>query len=98
MRLHMSDSIWAGLIAFVVWGTGAIVCFAIPHGFEEQIGWFKLLMPGILIGGPLFEHMSRSNPNVASLGYWTSSVLISFMCYFGLSLLSVKLYRRVKTP
>jgi hypothetical protein len=94
MRLHI-DSIRAGLIAVGLWGVVAVACFGIPHGFEEQIGWFKLLLPSVLISGPVYERLPHSHPHIASFVYWTSAILVSLICYYGMSLVGVKICRLV---
>jgi hypothetical protein len=93
MRIKMSDSILAGLLAAALMGIAAVVVFGIQHGFEAGIGWFVFLFPGVLIAGPVSDHLKIGNPAVEKFTFRSLLFAISFLFYFAICFLSVRVYR-----
>lgn len=88
MRVKISDSIVAGLLAAGLMGIAAGVAFAIPHGFEAGIGWFVFLFPG-----PITDALRFAHPAVGNFIFRTLLLVISFAWYFAICFLGAKMYR-----
>lgn len=92
----MSDCIRAALTAVALLGITSLAVFAIPHGFEEGIGWFVFLLPGVWIAGPISNAMRIANPAVENFIFRTLLFVISFAWYFAICFMGFKMYRFVK--
>jgi TPR repeat protein len=62
MRVHSSDFTWSCLGALVLLGLAMFAVFKVPHGFEEQVGWY--LLPRHLCLS------SRNGPRQIEKNFW----------------------------
>jgi hypothetical protein len=96
MSIQMSDWMWAALTAAALLGIAALAVFGLQHGFEEGIGWFVFLLPGVWIAGPIVDAMRIANPAVANFIFRTLLFVFSFGWYFAICFIGLKIYRFVK--
>jgi hypothetical protein len=76
----------------------AVACFAVfavPHGFEEVIGWYLYLLPGSFVAGGISDWISKRSESVAYIAFWGTLLGLSFLWYFGISFAAIKIYRLV---
>src|SRR5258707_2026075 len=96
MNLYISDKKWACFAAVGLLGLAAAVMFVVrPGGFETQIGWFLVLLPGAFAGYPLSDHLHRVAPHAEPVVFWTLIVGLSFLWYWGISYAVIKICRSV---
>ncbi len=94
MSLRISDWKWACVAAPGLVGLAACVMFVVhPGGFETQIGWFLVLLPGAFAGYPLSDHVHRLVPRAEPIVFWTLIVGLSFLWYWGISYSMIKIFR-----
>jgi hypothetical protein len=98
---HISDDKLACLLAAVLLGAVALIIFAVPvlpGGFEAQSAWLVALLPGALLAYPLADLLGDASPLAGNIAVWSLLVGLSFLWYWLLSLLAVKLLRRCPKP
>lgn len=83
----------AALGATVLMGIAVFAVWAIPHGFEEGMGWFKFLLPGVWVAGPLTEAITIANPSLRNFIFRVLLFAVSFVWYFGICFVVLKAYR-----
>jgi len=65
--------------AILLLGLATFVVFVIhPGGFESQIGWFFMLLPGAFLAG----YVSRLAPNAGQIVQMSLVFIFSFFWYF----------------
>jgi hypothetical protein len=64
-----------------------------PGGFEGQVGWFLLLLPGSLLASVLSDFVYKLSPSVEPVIYWALIVSFSFGWYWGISYTTIKIFR-----
>jgi hypothetical protein len=100
MRLHISDSKWALIAAVCLLALALFVVFVIkPGGFEGQIAWFFLLLPGTFPASWLADQVQKLTPSAhvapsaESLSIWALIVGFNFAWYWLLSFAAIKIFR-----
>jgi hypothetical protein len=94
MRLHMPDWKWACIPAVCLLGMALFIIFVIhPGGFEGQVGWFFLLLPGALPTAVLSDLVYKLVPSVEPFIYWVLLISFNFAWYWGISYAIVKIFR-----
>jgi hypothetical protein len=92
--MRPSDSVLAGIIGGALLGAASYAVFGFKHGFEEQIGWYLMLLPGSIIAGGISDWFSsRTSESAAHLVFWGTLLLLNFLWYFAISFAAVKTYR-----
>src|SRR5258708_39065465 len=96
MRLHISDWKWACIVAICLLGMAAFVVFVIhPGGFEGQVGWFFLLLPGAVPASVLSDGVYKLAPSVEPAIYWALLISLNYGWYWGISYAVIKIFRAV---
>jgi hypothetical protein len=91
---RLADWMWAFVTALGLLGAAAFIIFVIhPGGFEGQIGWFVVLMPGAFLGLPLADRVFKVAPGAERIALWTSVAGITFLWYFAITYAAIKTYR-----
>jgi hypothetical protein len=91
---RFSDSVWACASGASLVGIAAFVMFVIrPGGFESAIGWFFVLLPGAIPASLVSDRVYKSAPNAERVIYWALIIGVSFVWYWGLSVLTIKIFR-----
>jgi hypothetical protein len=100
MRLHFSDAKWALIAAVCLLAVALFVVFVInPGGFEGQMGWAFLLLPGLFPASWLadlvheFSPGAHLAPSAESLSIWAVIVGFNFAWYWVLSFAAIKVFR-----
>jgi hypothetical protein len=95
MRLHIPDWKWARIAAFCFLGIAAFVVFVIhPGGFEGQIGWFFLLLPGSFPTALLSDLVYKMAPSAELVVYWVLFIIFNFSWYWGISYAVIRIFHR----
>ncbi len=96
MRSHISDWKLACIGATCLLGMAAFVVFVInPGGFEGQVGWFFLLLPGSIPTTVLSALVYNLAPSVERVVYWVLFISFNFGWYWGISFAMIKIFRAV---
>jgi hypothetical protein len=99
MNRQFSDRGRAFLTALGLTGAAALVLFLIrPGGFEGQIGWVFVLLPGAIAGAPISDRAYRIVPWSDQIVLWTLTLGISLLWYFVISYMAIKLWRLAISP
>jgi hypothetical protein len=94
MCLHISDWKWACIAAICLLGMALFVVFVIhPGGFEGQVGWFFLLLPGSLPASVLSDRVYKLAPNVEPVINWALIIIFNYAWYWGISYTVIKIFR-----
>jgi len=93
MKLRWSDWTRACLAAPVLLGLASLIVFEIPHGFEEQVGWYMVLLPGAFIAAPFSDTIARVFPHGESIVFLVVLACFNFVWYFVLSYTAILVYR-----
>ncbi len=70
-----------------------VIAIVHPGGFEGQIGWFFVLLPGVVPASLLADAAYLHAPGVEPGIYWTLFVVFNFSWYGGIGYLFIKCYR-----
>jgi hypothetical protein len=93
MRLHNSSWKWACIPAVCLLGMALFVIFVIhPGGFEGQVGWLFLLLPGALPAEVLSNLSYKLAPSAEPVIYWVLFISFNFGWYWGISYAIVKIF------
>jgi hypothetical protein len=96
MRLHISEWEWACIRAICMLGMAAFVVFGIhPGGFEGQVGWFFLLLPGAVPASLLSDRVHKLSPSAEPVIYWALIIILNYSWYWGISHTMIKIFRAV---
>jgi hypothetical protein len=93
----MSDWKAAGIAAFGLLGIATFLVFATHVGFEGQITLFFALLPGAFFLVTTSEHIHTLKP-IFSVATWPLIFFFSYLWYFVLSYLAIKIWHTVKPP
>ncbi len=75
----------------------SFVVFVIhPGGFEGQLGWFFLLLPGSIPASVLSDGVYKLAPNVGPVIYWTLIISLNFGWYWGISYAMIKIFPGIR--
>ena len=93
---HLSDSGRAVLVAAVLLALAANAVFGFQHGFEEQVGWYLVLLPGAVVAAAVTDFIKKTIPAGAErIVFRGLLIATNFVWYFGISLAAIKAYRFV---
>ena len=81
------------MAASVLLGLAALAVFEIPHGFEEQVGWYLGLLPGGFFAAAFSDLVESVIPRGKSIMYWGLLFCLNFLWYFVISYAAIKVYR-----
>lgn len=95
MKLHLSDSGRAGFVGSALFAIAAYAVFGFQHGFEEQVGWYLILLPGAIVAAGISDLIQKLIPGAKSVAFWGLLICLNFLWYFGISLVAIKAYRFV---
>jgi hypothetical protein len=69
--------------------------FKVPHGFEEQVGWYLLLLPGAIFAAAISDFLGKVVPREQALAFKGLLVGFNFIWYFVITYAAVRTYRFV---
>jgi uncharacterized membrane protein len=94
MSAKFSDWKLACIPALGLLGIAAFILFVIhPGGFEGQIGWFLGLLPGAMLAAIAADQVHT--PTLEPIVYWGCLIGVSFLWYFVISYVAIKIGRLV---
>jgi hypothetical protein len=94
MRRHIPDWKWACIAASCLLGIAAFVVFVIhPGGFEGQVGWFFVLLPGSIPTAWLSDLVYKLAPSADRVVYWVLFISFNLGWYWGISYAIIKIFR-----
>ena len=96
MMRRKSDEVRAALLAFGLLAVASAIAFVIQPDPQGEARWFFALLPGAY-AAPTFLDLEwrlfhHSGPAVA----WGTEILFSYVWYFVVAFVAIKLYRLVK--
>jgi hypothetical protein len=86
---------WSCVAALVLLGLAGFAVFKVPHGFEEQVGWYLLLLPGTIFAAAISELLGKIVPREQSLLFRGLLVGFNFVWYFVITYAAIRTYRFV---
>jgi len=95
MRIHWSDWSRSCIAAAGLLGLAALAVFRTPHGFEEQAGWYLILLPGAFFAAAISDFITRIVPRDNSFVFYGLLVCFNFIWYFSICFTGIKIYRFV---
>ncbi|SRR5260370_29384780 len=93
MKMNLSDWSRSCLAAIGLLGLAAFVVFKIPHGFEEQIAVYFMLLPGAFFAAPISDFLVGSAQRNESFIFVGLMVCFNFVWYFLICFICIKGYR-----
>ncbi|MGB6900091.1 MAG: hypothetical protein WBE12_15955, partial [Candidatus Acidiferrum sp.] len=69
--------------------------FKVPHGLEEQVGWYLLLLPGAIFAAAISELLGKVVPREQALVFKGLLVGFNLIWYFVITYAAVRTYRFV---
>ena len=94
MTAGARDGMWASIAALVGLAIAALTVFAIhPSSSGAQIGWYAGLLPGSMAGAILAGAVQDYWPRAQSVVYLLSVIAFSFLWYFAVAFVVVKIVR-----
>jgi len=91
--MHWSDWSRSCLAAAGLLGLATLAVFKIPHGFEEQVGWYLILLPGAFFAAAISDFIARIIPRDDSFVFGGLLVCFNFIWYLWICFICVKGYR-----
>ena len=76
-------------------GLAMFAVFKVPHGFEEQVGWYLLLLPGGIFAAAISEFLGKVVPREQALVFKGLLVAFNFIWYFVITYAPIRTYRFV---
>jgi hypothetical protein len=73
----------------------ALVVFKMPHGFEEQVGWYFILLPGAFFTALISDSVAGIGRQIDSIVFVGLLVCVNFIWYFLICFTCIKVYRTV---
>src|SRR5258708_32819515 len=99
MRIRRSDWSRSCIAAAGLLGLAALAVFGFSHGFEEQVGWYLILLPGAFFAAAISDFITRIAPRDNSFVFYGLLVCFNFIWYFLICFIGVKIYRVISgTP
>lgn len=95
MRIRRSDWSRSCIAAAGLLGLAALAVFGISHGFEEQVGWYLILLPGAFFAAAISDFITRIVPRDNSIVFYGLLVCFNFIWYFLICYTGIKFYRFV---
>lgn len=95
MTLNLSDTGRAGLVGTSLLVIAAYAVFGFQHGFEEQVAWYLVLLPGAIIAAAIVDTVRHTVPSVERVAFWGLLFGLNFLWYFGICFVAIKVYRFV---
>jgi len=94
MNRGLGDWAWACIVAIVLLGAAAAIVFLLHPGTGQgQIGWTAGLLPGSLVGAMLLGVVQDLMPHAQRAGYLAVTIVFSFLWYFLIAYVVVKISR-----
>ena len=93
MRMRCSDWGRSCLAAAVLLGLAALAVFKIPHGFEEGVAWYLILLPGAFFAAALSGFLTWAVRWNDSFVFGALVVCFNFIWYFLICFACIKVYR-----
>jgi len=93
VSLYLSDRSRAAMVAAALLAVASCIVFGFQHGFEEQIGWYVILLPGGVFAAAISDIITRPIPSVEPFVFWSLLIAISLAWYFCVSFAAIKAYR-----
>jgi hypothetical protein len=103
MRLHIPDWKWACIAASCLLGVAAFVVYVIhPGGFEGQVVWGFLLLPGSIPTALQSDFVYKFIPSAEPVVYWVRFISFNFGWYWGICYAIIRIFHasgwKVGTP
>lgn len=95
MKLHWADWTYACLVAVTLLALALFLVFKIPHGFEEQVGWYLVLLPASVFAAGISQFIGKLFPPEQYLAFRGLLVCFNFLWYFLVTFGIIKTYRFV---
>jgi hypothetical protein len=90
----MSNWLRAGLAAAVLLGLAALLVFVVhPGGPSAQVGWYAGLLPGSIVAALLGSLVEGLLPHGQRIAYIGLTLVFSFLWYFIIAFIVVKVVR-----
>ena len=95
MKVHLKDSSRAGFVGAALLTIAAYAVFGFQLGFEEQVGWYVILLPGAVVAAAISDIIKKTIPGAETVAFWGLLIGLNFLWYFGISFVAIKAYRFV---
>lgn len=90
----MCDWKWACISAVFLLGMALFVVLVVhPGGFDEQVGWYFLLLPGGLPASLLADPFYKLSAGAESAVQWTLIVVFNLVWFWGISYAAIRISR-----
>ena len=94
MARGLGDSAKAVIAALILLGAAAVLVFVIhPGGSHGQVGWYAGLLPGSVVATFLMDFVQDLVPQAQRLAYLALTLVFSFLWYFLLAYIVIKVVR-----
>lgn len=94
MNRGLADWAWACIAAAVLLGAAALIVFVLhPGGAQGQVGWYAGLLPGSIVAAMLIGVVQGLMPHAQRAGYMALLLFFSFLWYFVIALVAIKVVR-----
>jgi len=97
MNRGIADWAWAFVAAIVLLAAAAIVVFVLHPG-GSQVGWYAGLLPGSIVAALLGDFVQNLAPHFQRTIYMAETLAISFLCYFLVAFIVIKIVRAAASP
>lgn len=88
------DWAWACIAAALLLGVAAFVVFVVhPGGPQGQVAWYGALLPGSFVGVVVLSYIQGFIPHAQRIAYLCLMVLFSFLWYFLIAYIVIKIVR-----
>jgi hypothetical protein len=89
--------LWAGIAAALMLAVAALTVFVIhPGARQEQVVWYAGLLPGSIVGVMLSPTVPSFMPRAQWVVYQFSLIVFSFLWYWVIALVVVKIVRALR--
>ena len=97
MSIRWTDWSRSCLAATGLLGLAALTVFKIPHGFEEQVGWYLILLPGAFFAALISDSITRIILRHESFVFDGLLVCFNFIWYLLICFACIKIYRIISS-
>jgi len=87
------DAMWASIAALAGVAIAALAVFATHPSSSGQVGWYTGLLPGSIAGAILAGAVQDYLPRAQSVIYLVSLIAFSFLWYFAVAFVVLKIVR-----
>jgi O-antigen/teichoic acid export membrane protein len=95
MRNHWSDLSRSCIVALALLGLAALLVFKIPHGFEEAVAWYLVLLPGAFFAAAISGFLRWIVPGNNLFVFYGLLACLNFIWYCLICFGCIKIYRFV---